>query len=90
MAKELMGAVIKAGQIEATYRVTVLGEASVKTKSKDWSDSVKSSAAGLVKLCDDLTPEIDDVIGEALRCVGHERGVGRLVRQAAGNGQVRA
>ena len=66
MAKELMGAVIKLNNIQATYRVTVLGEASVKTKDKDYDQPTLDAANALVKLCDDLTPEVGDVIGVQL------------------------
>lgn len=66
MAKELMGAVIRLNNIQATYRVTVLGESSVKTKDKDYDQSTLDAANALVKLCDDLTPEIGDVIGVQL------------------------
>lgn len=66
MAKELMGCVLKGIQIEATFRVVVLGESSVKNKSKDWSYGLVEQGKKLVKLCDDLTPEVGDVIGVQL------------------------
>lgn len=62
----LMGVVVKKGTIEATYKVTVLGEESVKVKKDKWSDDVMQQAKAIIKLCDDLTPEIDDVIGVQL------------------------
>lgn len=62
----LMGIVAKHGIIEATYKVTVLGEESVKVKKEGWTDEVLSQAKNIIKLCDDLTPEIDDVIGVQL------------------------
>lgn len=66
MAKTLMGAVVRANNIKATYKVVVLGKESVMTKDKDWSAEALQAATDIVKLCDDLTPEIGDIVGVQL------------------------
>jgi len=63
MSKILMGAVVKKNDVQATYRVTVLGETQVKTKAKDWSEALLAKVAEFVKAADALTPELDDIIG---------------------------
>jgi len=62
MAKELMGAVVRKTKIEATYRFDFMGAVKVAKKEADWPAEVLALGVALIAACDDLTPDLDDVI----------------------------
>jgi hypothetical protein len=63
MAKELMGAVVSRGKIEATYRYSIAGALKTDRKEKGWPAEVLAAGEALIDAAQDVAEDAGNVGG---------------------------